>query len=275
MADPEDEGERGYRTDGRNLIAEWRARFPAGEFVWNNEQFSSLDARKVKRVLGLFERSHMEYDADREGDTGGEPSLGEMTGFAIRLLQRNDKGFFLMVEAGRIDHGHHASNAYRALTDTIALSQAVAVAVELTSAEDTLIIVTADHSHTLTIAGYPARGNPILGKVTLPTGELATDATGLAYTTLQYANGPGALSASGDQPVGSKTFPHRGHGFTREPFARPDLTEVDTSAQNFLQEALVPMTSEDLPHHASGDRLVAAGMVRHGHHRYSSSALRD
>ena len=143
MADPEDEGERGYRADGRNLIAEWRGRFDAGKFVWNDAQFAALDAGKVKQVLGLFERSHMEYEADRETDTGGEPSLAEMTRFAIRVLQRNKLGFFLMVEGGRIDHGHHAGSAYRALNDTIALSDAVAVADELTSAQDTLIIVTA------------------------------------------------------------------------------------------------------------------------------------
>ena len=54
-----------------------------------------------------------------------------------------------MVEGGRIDHAHHAGNAYRALTDTIALAEAVKVAREMTDDEDTLIIVTADHSHTL------------------------------------------------------------------------------------------------------------------------------
>ena len=70
----------------------------------------------------------------------------------------------------------------------------------MTSAQDTLILVTADHSHTLTFAGYPRRGNPILGKVhggsresmaTIDPSALARDGTGLPYTTLGYFNGPG------------------------------------------------------------------------------------
>ena len=84
-----------------------------------------------------------------------------MTQKAIEVLEKNDKGFFLTVESGRIDHAHHAGNAYNALTDTIELAKAVKMADELTDDEDTLIIVTADHSHVFTIAGYPKRGNPI------------------------------------------------------------------------------------------------------------------
>ena len=70
--------------------------------------------------------------AAKAADEAGEPSLAEMTGVAIELLSKRDEGFFLMVEAGRIDHGHHAGNAQRALTDTIALSDAVRLALENT-----------------------------------------------------------------------------------------------------------------------------------------------
>lgn len=63
----------------------------------------------------------------------------------------------------RIDHAHHDNIAKRALTETIAMDKAVKVAAEMTKEEDTLIIVTADHSHVFNIAGYPKRGNDILG----------------------------------------------------------------------------------------------------------------
>jgi alkaline phosphatase len=147
-----------------------------------------------------------------------------MTAFAIQRLERasaaSGRGYFLMVEGGRIDHGHHAGNAYRSLTDAVAMAEAVQVAMNLTDEGHTLIVVTADHSHTLTMAGYPRRGNPILGKVVMPNGELAKDANGHPYTTLGYANGPGY----------------------RETL--PDLTDVDTEAEDFLQVATLPMASE-------------------------------
>ena len=62
------------------------------------------------------------------------------------------------------DHGHHAGNAYLALHDAIAFDDAVEKAVELTSDNETLIIVTADHGHTLTMGGYSFRGNNIFGE---------------------------------------------------------------------------------------------------------------
>ena len=89
----------------------------------------------------------MQYEHDRNLERPVEPNLAEMTGKAIEILKNNKKGFYLMVEGGRIDHAHHAGNAYRALSDTVAFSDAVAVAMKLVNLEDTLIVVTADHSH--------------------------------------------------------------------------------------------------------------------------------
>ncbi len=192
----------------------------------------------------------MQYEDDRAKDRGGEPSLAELTRAAIANLSQHQEGFVLMVEGARIDHANHSGNAARALGDTIALSDAVKAAVAATSAEDTLIIVTADHSHTLNFVGYPARGNAILGKVKDKGGEdgtggldLARDGLGLPYTTLTYANGPGYTGASNQQPAGPKKFPHSPSSFEAA-LGRPDLTHVDTEHVDYMQEALVPSKSE-------------------------------
>ena len=255
MDDPEDQGTKGSRLDGRDLTAEWLTK-PHAAYVWNKAQFDAIDPATTGHLLGLFERSHMEYEADRATDTGGEPSLSEMTGKAIDILAKNEKGFFLMVEGGRIDHAHHAGNAYRALTETIEFSRAVKKALEKTDPQKTLIIVTADHSHVFTIAGYPKRGNPILGKVIAPDEtELSKDLLGLPYTTLSYANGPGYTGASNKQPQGPKSFPHEPSSSTGITTGRPDLTTVDTTAPNYLQEAAVPLGNET---HAGEDVAIYA-----------------
>jgi len=245
--DPEYDDKVGLRLDGRDLVGEWRQHHPQGAYVWNRGQLEA--AQNAPALLGLFEPDHMQFDHDRDTSAAGDPSLAEMTRAAIANLSRGKQGYVLMVEGGRIDHAHHAGNAYRALDETIALSQAVQAAVDATSAEDTLIIVTADHSHTLNFVGYPQRGNPILGKVRgtsgedANTGELALDGNGQPYATLSYANGPGYTGASNQQPVGIKTFPHAPSSF--EPVkGRPDLTHVDTEQPDFMQEALVPTKAE-------------------------------
>ncbi|MDQ8181343.1 alkaline phosphatase [Pelagicoccus sp. SDUM812005] len=246
------EGDSGRRKDGRNLVQEWIDTREGGSYIHNLDTFESIDVNADSKILGLFESSHMQFEADREKDAGGEPSLAEMTRKAIALLERDEDGYFLMVEGGRIDHAHHAGNAYRALADTVALSDAVRVAREATSEEDTLIIVTADHSHVFTMAGYPARGNNILGLVANADGKLAEDAMDLPYTTLGYQNGPGYLGASDAQPEGPKVFPHSPTGAKGIREGRHDLSEhlhgeLEDGCDAFfshLQESAYPMSSE-------------------------------
>ncbi|WP_305804707.1 alkaline phosphatase [Stenotrophomonas sp. YIM B06876] len=247
--DPEYDDKVGKRLDGRDLVGEWQQAHPQGAYVWNAAQLQA--AADAPALLGLFEPDHMQYELDRAGDKGGEPSLAELTRTAIANLSRHPEGYVLMVEGARIDHANHSGNAARALGDTIALSDAVKAAVEASAGEDTLIIVTADHSHTLNFVGYPARGNPILGKVMDNGGEdstgnglaLARDGLGLPYTTLSYANGPGYTGASNLQPAGPKKHPHAPSTFEAAT-GRPDLTAVDTEHPDYLQEALVPARSE-------------------------------
>jgi len=257
------EAAKGARLDGRDLIAAWKSKHPQGAYVSTREELLAVDPAKTPRVLGLFAASHMQWEVDRAKVAPGEPSLSEMTAKALDVLERSPKGYFLMVEAGRIDHGHHAGNAYRALGDTVELSNAVAVALERTKRDQTLIVVTADHSHTLTISGYPRRGNPILGLVVgssgeaAPSPEPAKDATGHPYTTLSYANGPGYPGATDLQAEGAKKFPHYGYksasGVTK---GRPDLAHVDTTAPSYLQESAVPLGAET---HGGEDVSIYAG----------------
>ncbi len=243
--DPEYPDKTGLRRDGRDLVAEWKAAHPGGVYVWNRQQLQA--AADAPAVLGLFEHDHMQFE--HEKDRAAEPTLAELTAEAIRRLSREPGGFVLMVEGARIDHANHNGNAFRALDETVALSEAVRVAAEMTSPEDTLILVTADHSHSLNFVGYPARGNPILDKVRDAPGEdgkpgaYALDNTGLPYTTLSYANGPGHTGASNRQPAGPKTYPHTPSS-SQPAQGRPDLTQVDTTHPDYMQEALVPLKSE-------------------------------
>lgn len=237
----------GDRTDGRDLTAEWQAANPDGVYVFDQAGFDAIDPDTTERVFGLFNESHMQYEADRHNDIAGEPSLSEMTAKTIDILDNNKKGYFLMVESGRIDHGHHAGSAYNALTDTIEFAKAIQAAVEATDPDDTLIIVTADHSHVFTIAGYPKRGNPILGKVvSVGSEEPATAADGLPYTTLGYTNGRGF------NDLGNETDADVVYGLPINA-GRFDLTGIDTEAPGFHQEALVPLGSET---HAGEDVAI-------------------
>jgi alkaline phosphatase len=246
--DPEYVTTKGRRTDGRNLTTEFTSKF-GGNYVWNKAQFDAIDPATTTKLLGLFEPSHMQYDVDRATDTAGEPSLADMTGKAIDVLKNNPKGYFLMVEGGRIDHGSHAGNAYRTLSDTVALSDAVKKALEKVDLKDTLVIVTADHSHTLTIAGYPKRGNPILGKVVSP-GKTAPDlaADGKPYTTVGFANGIGYYQNQAGDAVYSQ--PARAGRIE-------DMSAVNTEDPNFHQEVTVPLQGGET--HAGEDVAIFAG----------------
>jgi alkaline phosphatase len=249
QTDPEDGTKKGEQP-ARDLVKEWVDR--GGAYVTNLQEFAGLQPQTTGPVLGLFEPSYMQYELDRAGKPApDEPSLAEMTTTAIRILERGPKGFFLMIEAGRIDHGLHAGNAKRALYDTMALAKAVDAARALTG-DDTLILVTADHSHTLTMSGYPKRGNPILGLVVgnNEVGEPETKPSlaldGKPYTTLGFANGPGSLCTCKRDEQSQVTC---------DCPPRADLSAVDTTANDFRQQSLVPTPSET---HGGEDVVIYA-----------------
>ncbi|HMZ01924.1 MAG TPA: alkaline phosphatase, partial [Burkholderiaceae bacterium] len=156
------------------------------------------------------------------------------------ILSKNGKGYFLMVEGGRIDHALHGTNAKRALEDTIAFDEAIRRALSLVDLKNTLIVVTADHDHTMTFNGYAHKGNPILGKVTdikqttvQKTPVLAKAADNLPYTALVFGNGGGPRKAT-----------------------RDDLSTVDTTDDAYLQEVGVNLGAAGSETHGGGDVML-------------------
>jgi len=228
------------RADGRNLLTELAAK---GYTVAANK--TEMNAATGKKFIGLYStRSHLEYELDRTatpplGEGASQPSLAEMTVKAMDLLAQNTNGYFLMVEGGRIDHALHGTNAKRALTDTIAFDDAIKAALAKARLTDptlanTLIVVTADHDHTLAFNGYGKRGNPILDiNRGYRDGQPAKDADGKTYTTLVFGNGP------------------------NRPNLRDNLDSTTVLADNYLQETGVRLSSET---HGGGDvKLFATG----------------
>ena len=184
----------GKRADNRDIVDELtRAGWIA---VQSRDELMKLDpASPGGPVLGLFQTGHMQYELDRPGDKLGEPSLAELTEFAIRALQTDSDGWFLMVEAGRIDHASHSNDAARMVTDTLALDEAVARAVEL-AGDDTLIVVTADHE----TGAVTLNGHATLDEM---QGERVLEAIGWgskghsAVSVPIFARGPGARGFTG------------------------------------------------------------------------------
>jgi len=166
-----------------------------------------------------------------------------MTRFAIENLSARGTGYVLMVEAGRIDHAHHGGNAYRALRDVQALNEAVETAIEMTG-DDTTLLVTADHSHVFTIAGYPKRGNPILGLVTPPQS---------LEQLLNDQEGDGPVLAKDDKPYTTLGY-HNGGGPQRHNDSEA-LTDNAVQSPDFRQQVAIPLGSET---HAGEDVALYA-----------------
>lgn len=137
------------RSDQRDLFSEFTT---AGyDVLRDRSDLVSYVARSNKKVLGLFNTSHISYYVDRVNDPvrgGSEPSLPEMTGIALNKLSQNKKGFILQVEAGRIDHASHANDAWGAIMDTIEMDMTLRVVLQyIMKNPNTLLIVTSDHGN--------------------------------------------------------------------------------------------------------------------------------
>jgi len=246
------------RIDGRDLINEMTSLAAPNTYTYVNDATTLSAAPTIAgtRLIGLFDQAisqgHMSYEADR---TAAEPSLSDMTSKAIDILSKNGNGYVLVVEGGRIDHALHGTNAKRALIDTIAFDTAIKTALSKVDLSNTLIVVTADHDHTMAFNGYSSRGNNILGKTdNWQTPNVPAKANdNMPYTTLVFGNGSGN---------GSRTT---NGGATRN-VTRDDLTNVDTTALNFNQDYGVQLgNSVGSETHGSGDvMLFATGAGRAG-----------
>ncbi|KAL8188207.1 UNVERIFIED_CONTAM: hypothetical protein K2H54_063070 [Gekko kuhli] len=138
---------------------------------------------------------------------------------------------------GKIDLAHHGGIAKRALTEAVAFDRAIQRAGELTSEEDTLTVVTADHSHVFSFGGYTLRGSSIFGLAP----KLASDKK--TYTSIVYGNGPG-------------------YQITNQ--SRPNVTATASEDDAYLQQAAVPLSSET--HGGEDVAIFAKGPMAHLFH---------
>jgi len=225
---------------------------------------TALDAipTGTTKLLGLFNKGHMNFDLDR--DPAVEPSIAEMATKAIDVLSASTasktKGYFLMVEGGRIDQALHPTLGRKALQDAKAFDEAIAAVIAKVKATDpdlknTLIVVTADHDHTLALNGYAARTgkttatNPgILGlmrsydKPATP----ALDADGMPFTTLVFGNGENRVNTS-------------------RALMTP-LTDDVVFDKNYHQEAAVQVAAGSETHGGGDVFLGAMGLGADGFH---------
>lgn len=190
----------GGASNLESYFADFEQQFPQGRLLTSRQQLENLAVSRsgseyehnviLGPILGVFSSSHLAYESNRtKKQAVKQPTLLEMTEKSIQYFQNRPGGYLLIIEGARIDHAHHKGNAARALAETSALANAVKLADDMTADDDTLIIVTADHSHTFTMAGYPKRGNPILGVSKNQNNETVLANDGLPYSTLGYANG--------------------------------------------------------------------------------------
>lgn len=132
------------RDDGKDLLGAAEAK--GYRIVETADELSAVDRMPV---LGLFtdDDSHMDYYLDRQRGETTQPGLVEMTEKAIELLSQNEKGFFVVVEPGRVDHCGH-KNDPAILAEQLEGDEAVGAALDFAQDESTpqtTVVTTADH----------------------------------------------------------------------------------------------------------------------------------
>lgn len=158
------------RKDNRDLFGE----FEAKGFKTVTTRTELQNVGTPQKLLGLFHLGNMNVYLDKAvfkkptvlKQFTDQPMLWEMTAKALDVLSQNPDGFFLMVEGASIDKQAHPMDWERTVWDTIEFDGAVGVAKNWARAngDDTLIIVTADHSHSVSITGTYWEGDGKTGR---------------------------------------------------------------------------------------------------------------
>ncbi|MBN9431770.1 MAG: alkaline phosphatase [Bosea sp.] len=127
----------------------------------DKNELAAASGTNTGKILGLFHPGNMDTLLDREflkkgtvAEFPNQPGLVEMTSAALEQLAKNPDGFFLMVEGASIDKMSHPMDWERAMVETIEFDKAIGVAREFQKNNpDTLIVVTGDHTHGVSIIG--------------------------------------------------------------------------------------------------------------------------
>ncbi|MBQ8998140.1 MAG: alkaline phosphatase [Clostridium sp.] len=116
------------------------------DFITTRDQLTSYNGDKL---WGSFADADLKYDFDRQSDNDNvQPSLAEMTNKAIEVLNKDEDGFFLMVEGSKVDWAAHANNTVGIVSDILAFDEAVKEAIEFAKADgNTVVVVTTDHGN--------------------------------------------------------------------------------------------------------------------------------
>jgi alkaline phosphatase len=146
------------RKDDEDYIARFQQ---AGYQLVTDADSLKKKGAGAEKLLGLFHTGNMDGVLDRRFLKNNvtkkfpdQPDLTDMTQTALDVLSKNDNGFFLMVESALIDKASHPLDWERSVYNTIMLDQSVAIAKKFAETHpDTLIIVTGDHTHGISIIG--------------------------------------------------------------------------------------------------------------------------
>lgn len=228
--------------DGRDLIQEWSniktSRDQAHIVVQNTGELEAINPSDMDYILGVFANGHLKYEFERDTSPAGMPSLKQMVSKALDFFKTKDQRFLLVVEGGMIDQAHHRGTAKKALSEVVAFNEAIQETVDYLGQDlaDTLLIVTADHSHTLTINGHANRGADILGVA----GNSKTEGT--PYTTLTYGT-----TYKGFQPDAN--------GLRKDPTLQ-DTTDWEYTQQGAINTDENYHGGSDVTIHATGKFLL-------------------
>ncbi|NXP71848.1 PPBT protein, partial [Ramphastos sulfuratus] len=230
---PHEDKHRGTRLDRRNLIQAWHSAKPPGKvakYVWHRRELLALNLSRIDFLLG--ESWHLRVPQPQLAALGEAlVSLSHGAGAAgVTSCPPSQSTLALCSGVAGMP-----PKMLQALHEAVELDRAIGLASNLTSAQDTLSVVTADHSHVFTFGGYTPRGNPIFGLA-----PMQSDVDRKPFTSILYGNGPGYKIVAGE---------------------RENVSAVDFAHANYQAQSAVPLRQET--HGGEDVAVFARGPMAH------------
>lgn len=179
----------GSRTDGADLIVELRRQ--GYDIVRTASELENTPSWRAPRVFGVFSEGNLAF-SDIAGRPDSQPSLSDMVRNAIQLLQYNQRGYVLIVDAGLIAKACHNNEGERMLREILELDAAIGTALEY--AGDNAVIVACGKQ---SVSGFRLNGFPF--KNDRGVSILGMNSQGIPFIT--WSTGPGAAQPGSDAPA--------------------------------------------------------------------------